>query len=36
VIDHEEVTGMPDGRTMRAVAIYEVRGGRIASVRFIQ
>jgi hypothetical protein len=36
VIDHEEVTGMPDGRTVRAVAIYEVRGGRIASVRFIQ
>jgi hypothetical protein len=36
VIDHEEVTGMPDGRAVRAVAIDEVRGGRIASVRFIQ
>lgn len=36
VIDHEEVTGMPGGRTVRAVAIYEVRNGRIASVRFIQ
>lgn len=36
VIDHEEVTGMPDGQTLRAVAIYEVRDGRIASVRFIQ
>lgn len=36
VIDHEEVTGLPDGRTLRAIAIYEVRQGRIASVRFIQ
>ena len=36
VIDHEELTGTPDGRTRRAVAIYEVRDGRITSVRFIQ
>jgi imidazolonepropionase-like amidohydrolase len=36
VIDHEEVTGMPDGSTARAVAIYEVRAGRIASVRFVR
>ena len=36
VIDHEEVTGMPDGQTLRAVAIYEVRDGRITSVRLIQ
>ena len=37
VIDHEEITGMPgaDG-AVRAVAIYEVREGRIASVRFVQ
>jgi len=27
---------MRDGRTVRAVVIYEVRGGRIASVRFIR
>gem|GEM_PF-4761837 len=30
------MTGMRDGRTVRAVVIYEVRGGRIASVRFIR
>jgi hypothetical protein len=36
VIDHEEVTGLPNGRTVRAVAIYEVRDGLISSVRFIQ
>ena len=37
VIDHEEVTGMPGARgPVRAVAIYEVREGRIASVRFVQ
>jgi len=35
VIDHEEVTGMPDGRTVRAVAIYEVRDGKIRNVWFI-
>ena len=37
VIDHEEVTGMPGAEgPVRAVAVYEVREGRIASVRFIQ
>ena len=36
VIDHEEVTGTPSGETLRAVAIYEVRDGRIASVRIVQ
>lgn len=29
VIDHERVTGLPDGRTVDAIAIYEVREGRI-------
>jgi hypothetical protein len=36
VIDHEELTGLPDGRTQRAVAIYEVRDGLIATVRFLR
>jgi hypothetical protein len=36
VIDHEELTGLPNGRTQRAVAIYEVRDGRIATVRFLR
>lgn len=36
VIDHERVTGLPDGRTIRAVAIYQVRDGRIQNVWFIQ
>ena len=36
VIDHEEVTGLPNGRTVRAVAIYEVRSGLITSVRFLR
>ena len=36
VIDHETATGLPDGRTLQAMAIYDVRAGRIASVRCIQ
>jgi hypothetical protein len=36
VIDHEEITGLPNGRTQRAVAIYEVRDGLIATVRFLR
>jgi imidazolonepropionase-like amidohydrolase len=35
VIDQEEVTGLPEGRVLRATAIYEVRDGRIARVWFI-
>jgi hypothetical protein len=35
VIDHEHVTGMSDGREIRAVAIYEVRDGKIRNVWFI-
>ncbi len=36
VIDHERVTGIPDLDQIEAVAIYEVRDGRIVSVWFIQ
>ena len=36
VIDHEHVTGLPDGGEVRAVAIYEVRDGKIQGVWFIQ
>jgi len=36
VIDHEVVTGLPDGKEVRAVAIYEVREGKIQNVWFIQ
>ena len=35
VIDREEVTGPPNGRVLRAVAIYEVRDQRIARVWFL-
>lgn len=36
VIDHEHVTGRPDGVDVDAVAIYEVRNGRIQAVWFIR
>lgn len=35
VIDHEHVTGQAGGREIRAVAIYEVRDGKIRNVWFI-
>ena len=34
VTDHERVRGLPDGRTVEAAAIYEVKDGLIRSVRF--
>ena len=36
VIDHEKVTGLPDGRVLRAVAIYEVALDKIRRVWFIR
>ncbi len=36
VIDHERVTGIPDVGQIEAVAMYEVRDGRIANVWFIR
>jgi len=36
VIDHEHVSGLPDGTEIQAVAIYEVRNGRIETVWFIR
>ena len=36
VIDHEHVTGLPEGREIRAVAIYHVREGRIQAVWFVR
>lgn len=36
VIDHEHVTGLANGASVDAVAIYEVRGGKIRRVWFIQ
>ncbi len=35
VVDHEHVTGMRGGEPLRAVAIYELRGGLIARVWFL-
>jgi len=35
VIDHERVTGLPNGRVVNAVAIYEVRGDLIRNVWFM-
>ncbi len=35
-IDHETVTGLADGGRIDCIAIYEVRGGLIRSVRFIR
>lgn len=36
VIDHEHVTGLPDGSDVEAVAIYQVRNGRIQNVWFLR
>lgn len=36
VIDHEHVTGLPNGAENSAVAIYEVRNGKIQNVWFIR
>lgn len=36
VIDHETVTGLPNGERFQAVAVYQVRNGRIQNVWFIQ
>lgn len=35
VIDHERVTGLPNGKTIEAVAIYEVENGLIRRVTFV-
>lgn len=35
-IDHETVTGLSDGSQIDCIAMYEVRGGLIQSVRFIR
>ena len=35
-IDHETVSGLADGSSFSAIAIYEVRDGLIRSVRFIR
>lgn len=36
VIDHERVTGLPNGRVLEAVAIYEVENGLIRRVTFVE
>jgi len=36
VIDHERVSGLSDGSEIRAVAIYEVKDGKIQNVWFIR
>ncbi len=36
VIDHETVTGLPGGARIQAVAVYQVRDGRIQNVWFIR
>lgn len=36
VVDHERVTGLRDDEVVHAVALYEVRGGRIANVWFLR
>lgn len=36
VIDQEHVTGLPEGRTVNAIAIYEIVGEHIAKVTFIR
>lgn len=36
VIDRESVTGRADGKTIEAVAIYEIRDGRIVRVTFLR
>ena len=35
VVDHEHITGTPDGAPLEAVAIYQVAAGRIQRVWFV-
>ncbi|ELR71944.1 putative steroid delta-isomerase domain protein [Fulvivirga imtechensis AK7] len=36
VIDHEEITGLPNGIVAHAVAIYVIEGGKISKVYFLR
>jgi uncharacterized protein (TIGR02246 family) len=36
VVDHERVTGLPNGTALEAVAVYEVENGLIRRVTFIK
>jgi hypothetical protein len=36
VIDQEHVTGLPDGRSVNAIAIYEIAAQHISRVTFIR
>jgi hypothetical protein len=36
VVDRESVSGRPDGQTIEAVAIFEIRDGRIVRVTFLR
>jgi len=36
IIDHEEITGLKDGSTFKAVAIYKVINNKIAKVYFVE
>lgn len=36
VIDHEEITGLPNGMTVHAVAIYVILGDKISKVYFLR
>ena len=36
IIDQEHVTGFPDGRSIKAIAIYEVKDGLIYRVHFVR
>lgn len=36
VIDHETAAGLPGGEVIRAVAIYQVKNGKIQNVWFIE
>lgn len=34
VIDHEHLTGLADGKELKVIAIYEIKGGKIVNVWF--
>lgn len=36
VIDQEVVTGLPDNQEVTAVAVYEVKGGKVQNVWFVR
>ena len=36
VIDHEEITGLPNGQTIYAIAIYKIVNNKISEIYFIQ